>query len=156
MKFKSHIPLDFFKFHIYCHQLVQMENRTANKCEYKFGNNANIANFVYLWKVRMLYGLVARNCPCVRVLLFPLSLFSRSNGTHCFCLKICSSRSLKFCVWREHRFRDTLLSTTPRLWATCAGVKPVLAKKLLQLWDFAKQQHWFSQVISMEILTGCN
>ena len=55
-----------------------------------------------------------------------------------------------------HRFRDTRPLLLPRLWAKWSGVKPILAKKLLQLGDFAMQQHWFSHVISMEILTGYN
>ena len=56
----------------------------------------------------------------------------------------------------DHRFRDTHPLLLPRLWAKWSGVKPILAKKLLQLGDFAMQQHRFSHVISMEILTGYN
>ena len=35
-------------------------------------------------------------------------------------------------------------------------LKPIFAKKLLQLGDFAWQQQLFSYVISMETLTGYN
>ena len=62
----------------------------------------------------------------------------------------------KFKLQIGNRFRDTRPLLLPRLWAKWSRVKPILAKKLLQLGDFAMQQHWFSHVISMEILTGYN
>ena len=52
LKYNPHIPLDFW-FHIYYHWLVQIKKKTAYIWEYKVDNNANIANFVCLWKTRM-------------------------------------------------------------------------------------------------------
>ena len=33
--------------------MLQIKKGTGNLCEHKVGNNANIANFVCLWKTRM-------------------------------------------------------------------------------------------------------
>ena len=45
LKCNSLIPHDIY-FHIYSPQNVQKKQETANVCEYKVGNNANIATFV--------------------------------------------------------------------------------------------------------------
>ena len=37
--------------------MLQMKKETANKWEYKVGNNANIVNFLGLWKTQM-YSLI--------------------------------------------------------------------------------------------------
>ena len=52
LKYNPHVPLDFL-FHIYQQQLEQIKKKTANLWECKVGNNANIANFVWLWKKRL-------------------------------------------------------------------------------------------------------
>ena len=44
-------------FHLYEQHILQIKKETTNVWEYKVGNNANIASFVLLWKIR-LHGLV--------------------------------------------------------------------------------------------------
>ena len=62
---------------------------------------------------------------------------------------------IAFTVISTHRFRESS-SYQPRLTASSAILKPIFAKKLLQLGDFALQQQWFFHVIPMETLTGYN
>ena len=38
--------------------MLQIKKETANIWEYKVGNNANIANFVYLWKTQVFSSTV--------------------------------------------------------------------------------------------------
>ena len=58
-------------------------------------------------------------------------------------------------MYLNHRFRESS-SYHSRLTASSAILKPIFAKKLLQLGDFALQQQWFFHVIPMETLTGYN
>ena len=67
----------------------------------------------------------------------------------------CLNHSESIELFRNHRFRDSS-SYQPRLTASSAILKPIFAKKLLQLGDFALQQQWFFHVIPMETLTGYN
>ena len=39
--------------------MLQIKKETANIWEYKVGNNANIANFVRLWKTRLVHKVSA-------------------------------------------------------------------------------------------------
>ena len=60
------------------------------------------------------------------------------------------------CLTDRHIDLERTAVLTPRLITSHIRVKPVLTKKLLQLVDFALQQHWFFHVIQMEISKGYN
>ena len=52
LKYNPHVSLDF-EFYIYWCHLLQIKKKSANIWQHEVGNNANIANFVWLWKTRI-------------------------------------------------------------------------------------------------------
>ena len=66
--------------------MLQIEKETVNIWEYKVGNNANIANFMCLWKTWMLYLIPQFVLKCGLNVEFLLFSYGRLCTVH---LQIC-------------------------------------------------------------------
>ena len=102
--------------------------------------------------------------PCITKLLRFMSTDHRATIIKIRCICSCwsfaekTSRTAFYTKTEKSVLLTDLDSSSyqPRLTASSAILKPIFAKKLLQLGDFALQQQCFLHVIPMETLTGYN